>query len=70
MPTHIIKLGNVTGHFETNVVPKETDENIISCSFFYMKGAEDKYTQTLTNFITNFKQDVFKNSKHKIRLYF
>ena len=70
MPTHIIKLGKVEGHFETNIIPKETDENIISCSFFYMKGAEDKYTETLTNFINNFKQDIFKNSNHKIRLYY
>jgi len=70
MPTHTIKLGNIEGNFVTNVVPKDTDENIISCCFFYMKEAEDKYTDTLTNLIQNFKTNIFQNSNHKIRLYY
>ena len=70
MPTHTIKLGNIEGNFVTNVVPKDTDENIISCCFFYMKEAEDKYTETLTNLIINFKTNIFQNSNHKLRLYY
>jgi len=70
MPTHSLKLGEIEGTVETNIIPKIMDENIISCSFFYMKGVEDKYTKSLTKLILDFKKDYFKNTTHKIRLYY
>jgi hypothetical protein len=70
MPSHTIKLGEIEGIFETNIIPNETDNNIFSCSFFFMKEAEDKYTNRLKELILNFKNTTLKNSNHKIRLYY
>lgn len=70
MPSHKIILGNIEGEFETNYAPIDLDENVICCSFFYIKGAEDKYTQSLTKIIHNFKNNQFANSKYKLRLYY
>ena len=66
MPSHTIKLGEIEGIFETNIIPNETDNNIFSCSFFFMKEAEDKYTNRLKELILNFKNTTLKNSNHKI----
>ena len=57
MSHHAIKLNNIEASFETNIIPKIMDNNIISCSFFYMKGEDDKYTDSLTKLIINFKKD-------------
>jgi len=70
MPSHTIKLGDIEGHFETNIKPNETDQNIFSCSFFLIKDTEDKYTEQLKNLILNFKNNKFHNQNYKIRLYY
>lgn len=70
MPTYSLKLGDIEGTIETNIIPKIMDEHIISCSFFYIKNTEDKYTKSLTKFIFDFKKNYFKDTKYKIRLYY
>ena len=70
MLTHSLKLGEIEGTIETNIIPKIIDENIISCSFFYIKDVEDKYTESLSKFILDFKKNYFKDTKYKIRLYY
>ena len=60
MPTYSLKLGDIEGTIETNIIPKIMDEHIISCSFFYIKNTEDKYTKSLTKFIFDFKKIILK----------
>lgn len=70
MNKHSVKLGDIEGYFETNIKPKETDENIFSCSFFLIKDTEDKYTEQLKKLILSFKNNKFQNENYKIRLYY